>query len=1015
MNGDNQHYLCDLKITVNPRPEDHKDLVIVLDASGSMSPHYTMLKAIADTCIKAGCAVVFFSSSAISFQEGSSWNMLEKSGAWGQVTNYRAALDVAKELITSDTGLLFMTDGEPSDTGYSTILLETQEILGSGSGFMQSMFLGSGANMTVLRNLCSSTKSPILVGNATEFEECLRSFLSNSINLVDGVDTVRVGSFEVSKAGGEGGKDLTDCKDVAFMCGAVAAILRYLRLKDTRYVSNIVKVLNKWMAALGSTHYGVQRLMDLGRTIAADIAVSDDMASILHAGKVLTLQTRNLDELELLALVCMANNPPTWVRKAYIARQKLRARFKDYLRLQSSIIKQFGPDLLRVFPVKCVMLLVDDGLLAELQKLRAGETTGVERATMAIQNPCNIDVRFGTEWTCYGLDEYRERPSAMLDISDTLKAPCVRLATSALLGMCTSLSPWMLINAIWTTIQDQSGWPLARQVMAVLQAYNKDVFCMHKPNPFVFYPNPQPHPFGYSFTDGMLQVPSIKAALLAAFFADDVAHQPEFGVRCILPIVVALNSTWPNSMAAIQRTVQFTCTPLELQKILQEPGGMLRIPFGPVRVDISQAIHNEEFQSHLAASAQSLPTFDELQAAQRFLADKEILSPQCVAMAIARYAVVRSIYGGASFSQLEFNTALVTCGFRSVSETVFELKVPPGKLVHWVHEQVVAYVRSIPLPSDILALANNIDLTAEIRMIIEGSALTERTGQEASTLLHYCKNTEERLVVLKAICPQTVTTAQIGLWKPDWKREFLTYAPMHCVGACLDGISGPCTEVQMFFNSMSAYNAMTVIAGLMNRVRFADHALVEETTSHPDYTNFLDRCITIPGFCADREEIFVAALEFMEEPTTTQLRIASGIHMHQPGMLKSAMLGPILLRGVYHKVTIGLQLKQMVTIWLGCIGELTQQTAFDFLTKKTNNLIMRYGWIQRQLVGYDGDLLRLIHLRKQVAVDGGSKFGPRMALHNAGMEVLYDCIMEGTTTVPDSYRPMHVPEDIFLF
>ncbi len=473
----------------------------------------------------------------------------------------------------------------------------------------------------------------------------------------------------------------------------------------------------------------------------------------------------------------------------------------------------FGPELLSAFPVKCVELLVDHGLLDELSKLRAGKTQGVERATMVVRNPACVDVRLGEEWVCLGPDEFRERPSLMLDVSEKLRAPCVRLATSVLLGMCT---PWMLINAVWKAIQNHHMLPLVRRVVASLQAYNR----ANSFNSFNFYPNLQPHPFGYSMT--------VKAAVMAPIFSNQNVKSSEFVMRCIMPVVVALDSTWPESLAELPRKVTFTCTPAELQNILQEPGGSSRIPFGPLRVDIAHLDFLKELQATMSYTnlqwtgiAPSLPTFTEMRAVWVFMTGQPLPRRE-VTMAIARYAVLRSICGDVSFSQAEFNIALIARELRSISETEFEMTVPPGEMAPWVKKQVTEY------------------------------ALLSAAGQEVK-----------------------------------------------------------------------------------------------------------------------------------EEHAVSQ------------------------------------QLTHLVNQWLELIkkahGEVSMQSAFDFLTKKNNNLIGLCYWIQRQLVSHDGDLLRLIHLRKQLAMDGGDSFGARMWLHNAAMEVLYTCIEENLSVVPAYYKPLCVPDDLLIY
>lgn len=104
---------------------------------------------------------------------------------------------------------------------------------------------------------------------------------------------------------------LLENKSVPFMCGATAAILKYMQIHAAQCdIPGTVRILNTWMAGAGGSAYGVQTLIQAGRTLAARSGISTEIppsaiSNILQAAKVIVLGRMNW----LSCLDCAANNP----------------------------------------------------------------------------------------------------------------------------------------------------------------------------------------------------------------------------------------------------------------------------------------------------------------------------------------------------------------------------------------------------------------------------------------------------------------------------------------------------------------------------------------------------------------------------------------------------------------------------------------------------------------------------------------------------------------------------------
>jgi hypothetical protein len=941
---------------------------------------------------------------------------------------------------------------------------------------MQSLFLGTSSNRDVLATLCSlctEGRTPALT-NSAEFEVTVRGFLSHSINSTETDRSVRVGAFRVEMVDGlDGceGSQLTDIKDVPVMCGAAAALIKYIQCMPAACnILATVRRLNAWMGGAGQA-YGVQRLIQAGRTLAATSGTNglatDMVHNLLNAAKVVVLQhpLGPQPELSILmeaALDCMANNPPAWVRQAFVARQKLRARFKAYLDIQGRILSQQGPALLASFPIQCVEVIVDPGLLTELECLRAGETVNVQHATMATQNPSGIDIVFGDQWVANSLEEHRERPSLLLIGSKDrdLGAACVQLATTGVMQMCTALSPWMLLSGLWNLrLQDQSTWAFARLVVEELRSYNARVFSASNRNPFDFYPNDHQHPYGYSFTDTVLQVPSTKAALMAPLFCsvDQKKTHPEFLVRCFLPLVIATKRDWSKicQTVADRATVhQFACSPAELVQTLAGSGAVFsRMPPPILQVDLEH-LDLEDIVADLQADLDQPPagwtgiaspypaSYAAMVAMFHFVTGGtyQQFPVHLLAAAVVRYAFLRFVHGdGTVFTQKAFDAVLADRGFVALSTTgVMQCTAPP-KMTPWLKTQMTHYVRLAPLPmglDTLLAVANHLELAEEVQMVLtktcRGDIHTRFTGVQATTLLKASRTPEERRAIWKNLDHHSLSPTLIQSWDAAWQTEFLhcvdhTILPrvpqyLQCVQRCLDGLRAACPESTLFLSSLCQTQPETVVdllAGLEQRVVFATPALgqlfqdvARSAIDHPRHSDLLDRCLSVPGFC-HLHEMYAHALSCAEDvvPTARQLEMASGIRIWCPDMLESPVIGPLLQQS-YAKIVVGADVRLLAHQWIKHItancGSFTHHTVYTYMTRQhATSVVSGHAWIRGQLEQGPAGLLALIRLRKLVAQGRYAHIGRRMCLHTSALEILYTCLEQNTTLVPDMYMPIH--------
>ena len=149
-----------------------KQLVVVLDVSGSMSGHKKALEEMANASIGAGATVILFSSSAAEIEvDGTfSFESPEIIRYWGN-TNYSAALSLIADSYTS-ASVLFMTDGQPSDSNWHSVVQRVLKNMKECNGKLSSLYLTAGAvsrsMLDVLQQLCSEGMSPKIV-NAERF------------------------------------------------------------------------------------------------------------------------------------------------------------------------------------------------------------------------------------------------------------------------------------------------------------------------------------------------------------------------------------------------------------------------------------------------------------------------------------------------------------------------------------------------------------------------------------------------------------------------------------------------------------------------------------------------------------------------------------------------------------------------------------------------------------------------------------------------------------------------------
>lgn len=243
-----------------------------------------------------------------------------------------------------------------------------------------------------------------------------------------------------------------------------------------------------------------------------------------------------------------------WVRRASIARLKLQSQFKAYLAMQTNLLTQHGASILHRFPIQCVELTLDSGLMEEMQRLRTGVTTDVIIATIATQNPCGIDVVFGDTWIAHSLEDHRARPSLMLmgPSNRPLGAACVQLATSFKCVLSSHRLCSSVDSGTWTCRTAPRGhW------------HRGAAFIHHVPHTRqIHMTSTQMHTFT-PMDIASLQVPSAKAALLAPLLCSDTVNQgkdilvdPEFLIRSFLPLIIDSSTLdWTKTCQAISEQI----------------------------------------------------------------------------------------------------------------------------------------------------------------------------------------------------------------------------------------------------------------------------------------------------------------------------------------------------------------------------------------------------------------------------------------------------------------------------
>lgn len=391
--------------------KSERNVVTILDASGSMHGHNATLEELATVAARAGCDVIVFSTDAelVTLGEGAfTRSMLKKRHAWGYSTSYTSALclALAKGLITPETVVVMVTDGVPDDMRWSEARTSIHATLDRDrGGRFEAYFLGHASSMAdgttqhaVLKTLCTPGVQPAHT-DAKCFANCIRNTLRYKLQRVVGADFVSIGDMSAKWL--DPGTEVGDTPSVTGVTGDAklaaaisTVIIAFLRdfgaAKDFPFLG-AVRALKSWLGTFNraalNQNYGFNAMIDALNLFASrrSVARADlgKMQLLFAAANVCSLVTppapafeadaqREWNALLEKATIAMANNATAnrVQRKTTKARVKILSGVSSALEKVEAALERMPTAVVDQFPAEGIAVSISAGLQHELQQLK---------------------------------------------------------------------------------------------------------------------------------------------------------------------------------------------------------------------------------------------------------------------------------------------------------------------------------------------------------------------------------------------------------------------------------------------------------------------------------------------------------------------------------------------------------------------------------------------------------------------------------------------------------------------